>query len=678
MKKIKYLAIIQARLGSTRLPNKVLKNVNNKSFIEILVKRLQKSKKIDKIIFAIPNNKNNNKLHKEIEKHKVFVYRGDENNVLKRYFLASQKFNPLNIVRITADCPLIDPQIVDKIIDLFEKNKVDYASNINPPLYPDGLDAEVFSFDSFKRVFKSAKEKFDKEHVTSFYLKNDCFKKINLKYKKDYSNIRITLDQEEDYQVIKKIINHFWPNIHFNWKKIVDLKKQKPKIFLNNHIKRNQGKDIGLGQKLYIRAKKIIPGGNMLLSKRPEMFLPNYWPSYFHKSKGCEVWDLDNKKYFDLSIMGVGTNVLGYGHKEIDDAVKQTIKKGNMSSLNCPEEVILAEKLLEIHPIFDMVRFTRTGGEANAVAIRIARAATGKDNVAVCGYHGWHDWYLSVNLGNKYSLDGHLLPGLQPKGVPKNLKNTSFTFNYNDIDKVKQLIKEKKLAAIKMEVTRNIPPKKNFLRIIRKLCTENNVALIFDECTTGFRTAYGGIYKKYNVSPDIVLFGKALGNGYAINSIIGKKEFMEEAQRSFISSTFWTERIGPTAALKTIEVMKKIESWKIINKISKKIKKNLEDIAKKNQLKIMVDITPATINFKLNYKDWLKYKTFITQEMLKKGFLSGSSIFVCINHNDKILKKYFFELNKIFAIIFKCLNDKNLIDQLLIGPISHNTFKRLN
>ena len=176
---------------------------------------------------------------------------------------------------------------------------------------------------------------------------------------------------------------------------------------------------MGKGQELYKKAKKLIPGGTMLLSKRPEMFLPENWPSYFSKAKGCEVWDLDNNKFIDMTIMGIGTNILGYGNDEVDKAVQKVISNGNMSTLNCPEEVQLAEKLIEINPWADMVRFARSGGEANAIAIRIARAASGKDGVAVCGYHGWHDWYLSANHNRENELADHLLPGLNPIGVPK-------------------------------------------------------------------------------------------------------------------------------------------------------------------------------------------------------------------------------------------------------------------
>ena len=312
--------------------------------------------------------------------------------------------------------------------------------------------------------------------------------------------------------------------------------------------------NINSGQNLWKRAKNIIPGGNMLLSKRPEMFLPENWPAYFSKSKGCEVWDLDGNKYIDMSIMGIGTNTLGYSHPEVDDAVIRAVRDGNMSTFNCPEEVSLAEKLIDIHPWADMARFARSGGEINSIAVRIARAYTGRDKIAICGYHGWHDWYLSTNLNNDKNLDGHLLPGLLADGIPRALVGTTLPFNYNDIDELENLIKDNKdeIAAIKMEVSRNEGPKGDYLQKVRDLATENKIVLIFDECTSGFRETFGGLHKKFNVEPDIAVFAKAIGNGYAISACIGRKKIMQAAQKTFISSTFWTERIGSVAALKTL------------------------------------------------------------------------------------------------------------------------------
>jgi len=432
------------------------------------------------------------------------------------------------------------------------------------------------------------------------------------------------------------------------------------------------------GQQLYQKAKNLIPGGTMLLSKRPEMFLPDHWPSYFSAAKGCKVWDLDGNELIDMSIMGIGTNTLGYGNDEVDEAVIKTIKKGNMSTLNCPEEVELAEKLIVINPWADMVRFARTGGEANAIAIRIARAASGKDGVAICGYHGWHDWYLSANLNDTDNLSGHLLPGLQPAGVPLNLKNTVFPFQYNDYDQLYEIVKNQNIGVIKMEVLRNFYPQDNFLQKVRDLATLNNIVLVFDECTSGFRETYGGIFKKFEVIPDIAMFGKTIGNGYALTAVVGKREVMESAQKTFISSTFWTERIGPTAALKTLEVMERVSSWKIITEKGIKMQKAWVQISEENNLKIILSGIPALASYTFDYTDSLKYKTLVTQEMLKYGFLASTSFYASTAHDDQYFDQYFDQLNKVFKQINNCINDNKLINQLLEGPVCHGGFKRLN
>ena len=434
---------------------------------------------------------------------------------------------------------------------------------------------------------------------------------------------------------------------------------------------------MGKGQELYKKAKTLIPGGTMLLSKRPEMFLPDQWPAYFSKAKGCNVWDLDGNEYIDVSIMGIGTNILGYGRKEVDGAVLHTVKNGNMSTFSCPEEIDLAERLVELHPWADMVRFARTGGEANAVAIRIARAASGKDNVAICGYHGWHDWYLSANLGDEQNLAGHLLPGLDPAGVPDNLRGTVIPFNYNNFQELLTIVEKNDIGVIKMEVSRNVEPENNFLQNVRTLATKKNIVLIFDECTSGFRQTFGGLHKMYGVEPDMALFGKALGNGYAITAAIGKREIMEAAQKTFISSTFWTERIGPSAALATLKVMEQTRSWDTITQTGKTIKNQWQQIANKHKVSISQWGLPALAGFSFNSNQNLEYKTYITQEMLKKGYLAGNSIYVSIAHSTEILSGYFYELEKLFVDIREFENGKNVYSKLN-GPVCHGGFKRLN
>jgi glutamate-1-semialdehyde aminotransferase len=301
-----------------------------------------------------------------------------------------------------------------------------------------------------------------------------------------------------------------------------------------------------------------------------------------------------------------------------------------------------------------MVRFARSGGEANAIAIRIARAASGRDEVAICGYHGWHDWYLSTNHNDGDGLSNHLLPGLDPIGVPKSLKNSVHPFLYNNFEELLYIVNNYNIGVIKMEVVRNFGPEDDFLQKIRHLATERNIVLIFDECTSGFRETYGGIFKKYNVEPDLAMFGKTIGNGYALTAVVGKRDIMEAAQKTFISSTFWTERIGPTAALKTLEVMDRLKSWEIITDKGNKMRDGWERVATNNNLKINITGIPSLSFYNLktnNSEDFLKYKTFITQEMLKSGFLASNNFYASIAHSDKNMNQYLESLDPLFKII---------------------------
>ena len=431
------------------------------------------------------------------------------------------------------------------------------------------------------------------------------------------------------------------------------------------------------GQKLYKKAKKIILGGNMLLSKRPEMFAPNIWPSYFSKSLGTTVWDMDKKKYTDM-IFSVGQNTLGYNNKEIDKEVLKCIKNGNMTTLNCPEEVLLTKKLIKIHPWAGMAKYARSGGEANAIAIRIARAASSKDGVAICGYHGWHDWYLSVNLTGKEKLAEHLLKGLDPIGVPKSLRNLVHPFRYGDIKSLKKIIKKYSIGVIKMEVARGEKPNYKFLKAVRSIATKKKIVLVFDECTSGFRRNFGGLHMSLGIYPDIAMFGKALGNGYAITAVLGKKSIMQKAEKSFISSTFWTERIGFVAGLKTLEIMEKKKSWEILMKHGKYFNKKISELALKYKLKILISGIESITSFSFHSKYNLHYKTYITQEMLKKNYLASNLIFISTLHNKKIIDLYIKKLDPIFKKISFFEKNKLDVSSYIKNGVCHKTFQRLN
>lgn len=437
---------------------------------------------------------------------------------------------------------------------------------------------------------------------------------------------------------------------------------------------------MGRGQALYKRAKQLIPGGTQLLSKRPEMWLPEQWPSYYEKAKGCEVWDLDGEHYYDMSIMGVGANVLGYAFDEVDEAAKKIIDCGGMCTLNAPEEVYLAEKLLGIHPWADMVRYAKAGGEAMAVATRIARAYTEKDMVLVCGYHGWHDWYLSANLTKGDPLADVHLKGLAPLGVPKGLAGTNLIFHYNDIDEFKILVRDnrKKIAAVIMEPIRNDFPDPGYLEEIRRITLEEKIVLVFDEITAGFRLCAGGSHLALGVDPDIAVFGKAMSNGYPVSAIIGRERIMEAAQETFISSTFWTERIALSAALEAIRCYQKYHVHEIQEKIGRRVKQGWTEIAKDTGIDIHISGILPLLHFEFKYKDPLVYKTYFTQQMLKNGYLAATGLYVSMAHTEEIVDDYLETCRIVFEEMAEIHAGKKNIAEYLEEPVCHVGFQRLN
>lgn len=432
------------------------------------------------------------------------------------------------------------------------------------------------------------------------------------------------------------------------------------------------------GPDLWNKAKQIIPGGNQLLSKRAERFLPGLWPAYYERAKGCEVWDIENNHYFDFAQMGVGSCVLGYADEDVDNAVIKAIRNGSMSSLNCPEEVELAERLVDLHPWAEMVRFARTGGEACAVAVRIGRAASGRSKVAFCGYHGWHDWYLSANLSDMSNLDGQLLPGLQPAGVPRELVNTVLPFNYNRLDELEKIVTEHpgEVGVIIMEPLRGSAPQEGFLEGVRKLATKTGAVLVFDEVTSGFRANVGGIHLTLGVEPDIAVLGKAMGNGYPISAVIGRRSVMEHAQESFISSTFWTERIGFTAALATVGkmVQEKVPSYLI--HYGELISKGWREAAENHGIPIQIDgIAPLThITFETEEPGAVQ--TLYTQEMLGVGYLLGAAVYTTFAYSDAIIDRFLRDSDLVFGKLKDAISCGS-VRASLKHEVAHSGFRRL-
>lgn len=676
---MKTVAIVQARMSSSRLPGKVLRPLGGVPAIDRLLDRLTRATRVDEIIVATSDHASDEPLVQHLQLRGTRVIRGPLDDVLARYAKAAREARADTIIRITGDCPLNDPEILDAVVALYQEGAVDYASNVDPASFPDGMDVEVFSMSALDRADRQAKDPAQREHVTQFIRNDPAVRRANYANTKDQSHIRLTLDDPADYTLLDQLFKRIENPLTIRCDDIIQILQTGDGVDLSNQsTRRNMGAKMGKGQKLWTRAKGVIPGGSMLLSKRAEQFLPDFWPAYFSKAKGCKVWDLDGTELTDMSLMAVGTNTLGYGHDEVDAAVIATVQAGNMSTLNNPEEVALAEKLVELHPWFDMVRFARSGGEANAIAVRIARAASGKNKVAVCGYHGWHDWYLSANLRDTSNLDAHLLPGLEANGVPKELAGLTKPFQYNDIGALEKIMAAGDVGVIKMEVKRNVDPAPGFLERVRELADTHGAVLIFDECTSGFRETYGGLHIAYDVRPDIAVFGKTLGNGYAITAVVGRRDVMEGAQSTFISSTFWTERIGPSAALKTLDVMAREKSWEEITRLGQRTVAGWHRLAEAHGLTVDTPGLPSIAALVFHSENNLAYKTYIAQEMLKKGYLATTAFYASIAHTDAIIDRYLEELDPVFAQLSKCEAGGDDIMKLLEGPVVHSGFKRLN
>ena len=430
----------------------------------------------------------------------------------------------------------------------------------------------------------------------------------------------------------------------------------------------------GTGQNLYKRAKKIIPGGTQLLSKRPEMFAPDIWPAYYSKAKGTKVWDLDGNEYIDMGIMGIGANILGYADDDVDNAVIESIRNGSSSSLNCPEEVALAELLIKIHPWADMVRYARSGGEAMSIAVRIARAQTKRDIVLFSGYHGWMDWYLASNLGASNALDGQLMPGLAPLGVPRGLQGTALPFFFDEIDSLPELIrgKENQIAAIIVEPARGDEAPVETLVKLKEIAGNIGAVLIFDEITSGFRMNVGGIHLRYGINPDIAVFAKSIANGYAMAAIIGAQKVMQAAQNTFLSSTNWTERVGPTAAIATINKYIKEDVASHIIKIGNAVQEAWKEKAKKYNLDVHVSGIPTLGHIGFNGEYGNVLSTFYNIEMLSQGFLGFRQFKPSLAHTMEDVNAY----TKAIDHVFKVISNTDPKD-LLKSPPAHTGFFRL-
>ena len=668
------VAIIQARLGSVRFPRKVLADLGGSPLLEFMIERVRQARTVGSIVLAVPEGDLDTPLVEIAARQGVQLSSGSETDVLGRFADAVRDREATTVVRLTADCPFVDPGVIDQAVQEFVKQGVDYLRT--DLTFPDGLDVEVTTRDALLTADANATAPAEREHVMPWIAAHPEYRQASIGNPRDLSQLRLTVDEPEDLAVVRAIVMELSAEA-VSLSAITDLYDLRPEVFSGNAaLSRDEGASLTDSQKLWRRAKRVMPGGVSLLSKRPDMHLPDNWPTYFTAARGCRVTSLEGREYLDMGMMGVGTSILGFGDPRVDEAVAKVVRQGVVSTLNCPEEVLLAERLVELHPWSGQARFARSGGEACAMAVRIARAASGRDGVAICGYHGWHDWYLAANLSADSALDGHLLPGLSTRGVPRALVGTTVAFDYNDFYGLKEIVSSNDIGVIIMEVERSTPPAPGFLEAVRHLAASHGIVLIFDESTSGFRQVLGGHHLALGVNPDMAVFGKTLGNGYAITAVLGTHDVMDVAAELFISSTFWSERIGPAAGLASLAAMAQEDAPARVNELGLRYRKELSEKMGENADSInFVGLPAISVVGLSNVEDSALLKTYVVNMLLQRDYLAGPALYATLPHEGH-LDEFIDAMSGVLADA-TALGETGLADVLATQALVTRGFARL-
>jgi glutamate-1-semialdehyde aminotransferase/spore coat polysaccharide biosynthesis protein SpsF (cytidylyltransferase family) len=559
------VAIVQARMRSSRLPGKTIADVAGRPLLSHVVERVQSASRVDKVVVATTDQCADDPIAALCQIEGIQCFRGSEDDVLDRFYQAAQANGADIVVRITADCPLIDPAVIDKVIARFQVGDCDYVSNTLRYTYPDGLDTEVFSFAALERTWREGKKPSEREHVTP-YLRTGKFRVANVESESTVplGKYRWTVDYPADLEFVRGIHEAFAGNKQFGCQDIFQLLKERPELAtIQAETIANEGyykslyqqartgsvprRPLPQSQAWLERAKRVIPGCAQTFSKGYTQYVQGVAPVFLQRGKGCKVWDVDGNEYIDY-VQGLLPNILGYAHDEVNAAAAAQLQEGHSFSLPHPLEVQLAERLTRLIPCAEMVRFGKNGSDATSGAVRAARAFTGRDRIACCGYHGWQDWYIGSTTRNA--------------GVPMAVQRLTHPFKYNDLSSLEKLFNEhpNEFAAVIMEPMNFVEPARSFLAGVKELAHQHGALLIFDEICSGFHLGLGGAQKLLGVTPDLACFGKAMGNGFPISCVLGRADVMRIFSEIFFSFTFAGEVASMAAAMKVLDILESTDA----------------------------------------------------------------------------------------------------------------------
>jgi glutamate-1-semialdehyde aminotransferase/spore coat polysaccharide biosynthesis protein SpsF (cytidylyltransferase family)/predicted dehydrogenase len=625
------VAIIQARMGSSRLPGKSLAEIENRPMLWHVIQRVKRATLVDRVVVATSTAAADDAIEAMCQENGVHCYRGSENDVLDRFYVAARGEKASQIVRITADCPLIDPDVIDRVVRRFQRGDLDYASNAMVRSYPDGLDTEIFSFSALEMAWHEASKTSEREHVTP-YMRSNKFRTANVENdsRSFYQHYRWTVDETADLEFIRAVYKAFRDRESFGMNDVLELIEKTPGLEkMNSEIVSNVGyykslfeeasaaaaprRSIEKSKGWLERAERVIPGSSQTFSKGSNQHVRGVAPVFLAKGKGCRVWDVDGNEYIDY-IQGLLPNILGYAHEEVNAAVTAQMAQGHSFSLPHPIEVELAERLTRLIPCAQKVRFGKNGSDVTSGAVRAARALSGRERIACCGYHGWQDWYIGSTTRNA--------------GIPLGVRALTHPFVYNDLASLQKLLEEHKgeFAAVIMEPVNFWPPVPGFLEGVKQLAHDHGALLVFDEICSGFHFGLGGAQKKFGVTPDMACFGKAMGNGFPISCVVGRADLMQVFDEIFFSFTFGGEVASMAAAMKVLDILEGTDALARMDANGRLLQEGLNVMAKQGGLQDRIKCVGYPFWSLIRFldaegKDSLLVRSLFSQECVKRGVL---------------------------------------------------------
>jgi glutamate-1-semialdehyde aminotransferase/spore coat polysaccharide biosynthesis protein SpsF (cytidylyltransferase family)/predicted dehydrogenase len=676
------VAIIQARMGSSRLPGKSLAEIERRPMLWHVIHRVKQATQVDRVVVATSTAPADDAIEKMCRQNDVPCYRGSESDVLDRYYHAARAEKAAQVVRITGDCPLIDPEVIDRVVRRFQRGDLDYASNAMVRSYPDGLDTEIFSFSALERAWHEASKISEREHVTP-YLRSEKFRTANVENDLTslFQHYRWTVDEAEDLEFIRAVYKAFRERERFGMKDVLQLIEENPGLEkINSDIVSNRGyykslfedaraapapsRPIEKSKAWLERAGKVIPGSTQTFSKGSNQHVRGVAPVFLAKGNGCRVWDVDGNEYIDY-IQGLLPNILGYAHEEVNAAVVEQLGQGHSFSLSHPLEVELAERLTRLIPCAEQVRFGKNGSDATSGAIRGARALTGRERIACCGYHGWQDWYIGSTTRNA--------------GVPQAVRALTHPFVYNELGSLQKLLNEHKgeFAAVIMEPVNFWSPAAGFLEGVRNLAHEHGALLIFDEICSGFHLGLGGAQTKFGVIPDLACFGKAMGNGFPISCVVGRAAVMKVFEDIFFSFTFGGEVASMAAAMKVLDVLETTDALARMNASGRVLQQGLNAVAKEAGLQDRIKCIGYPVWSLIRFldadgKDSFLVRSLFAQECVKRGVLLLATHNMTAAHDPLAIEQTLRVYAEVCKTVSKWLSEPHPEEQLegeMIQPV---------